>query len=343
MRNSKIELFRILAAFSVLAVHFNGWFLGGLASKPDLGNSVELGQSIIASLFVVCVNCFILISGFFGVHLRLKSVWKFIIQLLGIFVPMYLLSCLSKVDSFSVKTLAHNCFVISRGGYFVQCYFLLLLISPLLNPLFEQKKRNATFLTFVLVLTEFWLDAVMKQEAIGFGHGYQALHFIVMYCCGRCISLYKEELLKVRDVLWIVGYFVCTFISWVLYVSGVSFALTYSSLFVIGSSVCLFIPFLRDRFENKVINWIASGSFAVYIVQFVNPGYYYLCRIDTALMSMNTYPMYLMKAAGVIVVFFMGCVLYDKVRQYATRPVDRWLYPRIECFILSLINKKHDE
>lgn len=32
-RNSSIELFRILATFLVLIVHWNGWFVGGMPEK----------------------------------------------------------------------------------------------------------------------------------------------------------------------------------------------------------------------------------------------------------------------------------------------------------------------
>lgn len=342
IRNSKVELFRIFAAISVLIVHFNGWFLGGLPDKPNLSNSVELGQSVIASLFAICVNCFILISGFFGVHLRLKSVWKLIIQLLGIFVPMYLLSCFLKVDSFSVKTLVHNCLVISRGGYFVQCYFLLLLISPLLNLLFEQKRRRALLITIFLVLIEFWFDCIMNQEAFGIGHGYQAIHFIVIYCCGRCVNLYKEDLLRGKDAIWMVGYLICSILTWLLYVNGFSFALNYSSLFVIAASVCIFVPFLRGKFENKFINWLASGCFAVYIVQVVNPAFHFLCIVDASLMTSNVYAVYLLKVTIVIVLFFIVCVLYDILREWATTPINKYCYPIVEKWVSRFISNKRE-
>ena len=37
-RNSSVELYRIIATLTVLIVHFNGWFVGGMPEKFDWGN-----------------------------------------------------------------------------------------------------------------------------------------------------------------------------------------------------------------------------------------------------------------------------------------------------------------
>lgn len=43
-RNSSIELFRILATFLVLIVHWNGWFVGGIDENASWGNfSAQMG------------------------------------------------------------------------------------------------------------------------------------------------------------------------------------------------------------------------------------------------------------------------------------------------------------
>lgn len=64
-RNSSVELFRILATFLVLIVHLNGWMAGGLVDWNDSNISTlhKISQLIIQSLSVVCVNCFLIISG----------------------------------------------------------------------------------------------------------------------------------------------------------------------------------------------------------------------------------------------------------------------------------------
>lgn len=91
-RNSSVELFRILATFLVLIVHLNGWMAGGLVDWNDGTIPIEhkVSQLIIQSLCVVCVNCFLVISGWFGLKLKFASVWKMWVLLVSIYVPFYL-------------------------------------------------------------------------------------------------------------------------------------------------------------------------------------------------------------------------------------------------------------
>lgn len=57
-RNSYIETYRILAVFSVLITHYNGWFLGGLPDSFDFGNPTaqRIGQVVIAAACACCVK-----------------------------------------------------------------------------------------------------------------------------------------------------------------------------------------------------------------------------------------------------------------------------------------------
>lgn len=116
-RNSSIELYRILATFSVLIVHYNGWFVGGLPQEFDFSNisAFRVGQLTISSLCAVCVNCFLLISGYFAIKVSFKSVYKFILLLIGMYVPMYLANSLI-AGSLSVKGLISSVLAISGGG-----------------------------------------------------------------------------------------------------------------------------------------------------------------------------------------------------------------------------------
>ena len=75
-RNSSIELFRIIAMLLVLIVHCNGWLVGGIPDSFDEKNisTFRISQAIIQSFSCTCVNMFILISGYFGLKFKLKSI-----------------------------------------------------------------------------------------------------------------------------------------------------------------------------------------------------------------------------------------------------------------------------
>ena len=102
-RNSSIELYRIIATFTVLIVHFNGWFVGGMRGfdfhHPTLFGA---GQMIIEALTCICVNMFLIISGYFGIRLKLTSVIRLCMLLALIYVPFYMVEVLVG-ETFSVK------------------------------------------------------------------------------------------------------------------------------------------------------------------------------------------------------------------------------------------------
>ena len=327
-RNSSVEIYRILAVFSVLVVHYNGWFLGGMPESFDFSHPTahRIGQVILEALSICCVNCFLVISGYFGIRLRVASVVKFIVLLLGIFLPFYFLDCIVGETPLTLKTFWANCRVITRGGYFVQGYLMLMLLSPMLNAFVEQQGKNIIKWLLMLVGVEFWFDCLTtEQTSLGFNQGYSVAHFCLVYLIGRSIFLYQDLLMQQRRRLWVALYFLFSAIIAVMYLLNVKFTFYYSNPLVILTAVCSFLPFIYHHRVNKTINWIASGTFAVYIIQVTEPVFSFLCRTDKHLLAENSYGVYLLKSAVLLVAFFILCVLYDKLREWCSAPLLRFL------------------
>lgn len=326
-RNSSIELFRILATFLVLFIHFNGWFVGGVPSNFDFSSisSFRIGQLSIQALCACCVNCFILISGYFSIRLKVGSVAKLFIQLVGIFVPFYILDCILGAGSVFSKQLLYNCLPISRGGYFVQCYFMLMILSPILNTWIntsvQRGEKKVICILVLFLFVELWFDCLRNNDNFGINNGYSVLHFCFVYLIGRMIFLYKNYFLRYKRYVWLIGYVVSCLIIVLIYLLGFDFAFDYSNPFTILSGVCLFIPFLYHEFSNRFINWVAKGTFAVYIIQVIDPAYSWLVAMDNKLLINNPYSLYLIKALGVCMLFFAISIIYDKIRDLLTSPM----------------------
>lgn len=80
-RLSNFELLRCIAMFLVLMVHADFYSLGA----PEITNirDISLGdivQLLIQGISIVCVNVFVLISGWFGIRPNIKSFANFIFQ-----------------------------------------------------------------------------------------------------------------------------------------------------------------------------------------------------------------------------------------------------------------------
>ena len=317
-RNSSIELYRIIATFAVLIVHFNGWFVGDWPLPDyDISNPTlfRTGQMIISAAVIICVNMFVIISGYFGIRLKLSSILKLIIYLALIYIPLYIVKCVSDHE-FVLTDFIERCCVISYAGYFIQCYFMLMILSPVINAFIDKYGRGSLKWVLLFWGLEFWFDCIMEVEELGYNRGYSVIHFVLMYMIARCIKLYEDDIIKVKQWVWVLGYLLSTIVIIIVIYCGIKWCWDYSNPIVVFSSVCSFLPFLYKTFHNKVINWIASGTLAVYIIHITYYIKSFLQRLDCNLLETNGYPMYLIEILVVILIVFIVSVLYGIVCNY---------------------------
>ena len=338
LRESNVELFRILATFLVLVVHMTGWLVGGLAdpfdSTKDL--SFRIGQTIMESLSVVCVNCFLIISGWFGIKLKFKSIWRLYTLLVFIYVPFQLAMTLY-TGKFSWIQLVDNLLVFTRESYFVQCYMMLMLLSPVINSFFEKYGKKVLWLVLLLWGIEAFMETIRHNISLGINSGYSLIHFVMMYMLARTARLYKDELMRMKMNKWIIGYFICAGLVCVEHLLNVEYTWAYSNPFVVVESFCLFFPFLYKPFYNSKINWLASSSFAVYIFHASSPVVNILKRIDVWLLDNLDYFLYLPSYILICIIMFFIGIIYDKCREWLTLPYTDKIFAYLNNKIKSRI------
>ena len=329
-RDSSIELFRIIATFTVLLVHFTGWFVGGISNPHDnsLDLSFRVGQMIIESLSVVCVNCFLIISGWYGMKLKFSSIWKIYTIIFFIYVPFQFVEFIY-YGNFHIKQFIDNVLVFTRESYFVQCYTMLLFLSPILNAFIEKYGKKALNYVLVFWLIEITMEAIWDNKSLGFENGYSLIHFILLYMLARMANLYREQIMRIKRIYWIIGYLLCASMICLLHFIGYKHTWDYTNPIVVIESFCLFFPFLYKQFYNKRINWIASSTFAVYIMHTCNPLMGILWKTDNYLVNHFPYIIYLPSYLILIVLTFVFCILYDKLRIKLTDRFSNLLYTRI--------------
>ncbi len=328
-RNSSIELYRIIATFAVLIVHFNGWFLGDWPLPAyDISNPTlfRTSQMIISALSIICVNMFVIISGYFGIRFKLSSVVKLYVYLALIYIPLYLLRFVS-THEFVFGDFLDRCFVISYAGYFIQCYFMLMILSPVLNAFIEKYGKKCFIWVLLFFVLEFWFSCIMEVEELGYNRGYSVIHFVLMYMIARCIRLYEDGIKKINQWVWILGYLLSTIIIIISFVADIKWCWDYSNPIVVFSSVCSFLPFLYKTYYNRIINWIASGTLAVYIIHVTNHFHSILGTLDVTLLETNNYPMYLVKIMAIILITFVASALYgvlcNNISSRVTKGIDK--------------------
>lgn len=200
-RNSSVELFRIIAMLMVVTVHYNSAFLPVSLHMSEHFNldtvSVHsITQSIIESLAVVCVNCFLVITGFYGIRFKGKKFWNLWVVLFFIYVPCEIAMEIYHGEILP-KTLLTDVIAFTHENYYAQCYLMLLFLSPVLNTFID--KNGKKILPYALVFwgIEIVFDWIRHNQSLGFAQGYSLIHFILMYILGRTAFLYRNAIQNV--------------------------------------------------------------------------------------------------------------------------------------------------
>ena len=128
-RDSNFELLRILCMCFVIGGH--------IVMKYDdggFGTTEYYIGNILRSFFMVSVNCFVLISGYFGIKLNYKKLMKMLIQVLFYSIFIYLITIIFGIHTIELKKdILLFIPIISKRYWFITIYFVLCIISPILN------------------------------------------------------------------------------------------------------------------------------------------------------------------------------------------------------------------
>lgn len=316
--------------------------VGGMPKHFDLSNPTffRISQAAIESLTAVCVNSFLIISGFFGIKLKMQSIWKIWLLLISIYVPFYVVNSIF-INEFSIIAFQNNICAFTRESYFVQCYLMLMLLSPIFNSFIEKYNRYQILIYVIFLwIIEFSLDILVKNQSLGFNHGYSLIHFVLMYLLGRSAYQFKKEIIQIRKLYYVFGYMICALMLFVAYicVGRPQIIFAYSNPIVIIESFCLFFCFIYTPFHNRVINTIASSTFAVYIMHTCSPMYEFCCFMDSYLLKNYCYSSYVLLLSLFIILIFSFCILYDKIRLILTERITDRAFVYLENKFKNLIN-----
>lgn len=300
-RQSNIELLRIISMFLVLVVHANFWALGRPTSLDmQMSPLASYTRFLIESLAIVCVNVFVLISGWFGIKPSVKGFSRFAFQCLFFLIGHYVVGLAIGTSRLDIKGIA-GCFCLLSNHWFIKSYIGLYILAPILNAFVkvaDKKQLKLLLIVFFLYQTIYgWSGA-----AAFFVKGYSTMSFIGLYLLGRYLNLYGNTQ-STPPYVWICVYLTCGIVNTVL-APVVPFVDLYAYLspVVIIASVSLFLGFVNLKIRpNKTINWIAASSFAIFLFHSNPNGMRYVFK--------NTIAMIYSSTDGILCLFTIGLFL----------------------------------
>ena len=275
-RKSNFELLRIVSMFKVLLIHYvpkrmidvtgGGIFL----TEYPIQDVINLE---LRSLAIVCVNCFVLISGYWGIKLRLGSFLNLLFQLMfwsavcvGLAVSIFDVTNISVGGAF-IENIA--------SGWFPKSYLALFVVAPILNSFIKscsEKELGKYILLFYLLST---VGGYLLRWS-DFNEGMSALSLVGLYLIGAYlrITTLKIFTLKARyDMMMYLGLgLLMVILNVMLIIVGVSSSpYGYLNPVVIVMSIYLFLFFKKLNIGySKVINLLAASAFSIYLFHY-NP------------------------------------------------------------------------
>lgn len=315
-RESSIELLRIIAMLMVMALHVCTYSLKGLESATGFLSSFL--PTLWEQAFCICVNLFILISGYFGIRFSVKGLLSILFQCtfytILIAIATVLLTEGGK-DAVGVAAVIRSCLGIPY--WFIPCYIILYILSPAL----EAFKNNVSQDDYRLFLICYFLAQFIYGSIGHVGHfsfGYSTLSFIGLYMLSGYIRQYRPKVFCLPasiDFLIYAGItLLCAFITLQHPIEG---DIPYNSPGALLASVYFFLPFTKYHFHSKVVNWLGISSFSIYLIHmnvFVSSGFKYF--FQQVFLRFPDYRYFLIDIP-ILLFFGLSCMLLDKARLLA--------------------------
>lgn len=324
IRKSNFELLRILSIVFVLGCHANFFSLG----RPDPhfisnGEVYEFLRVFLQCVFIVCVNCFIFISGWFQIKNPIKACLSISYQYLFFSLLVGILFC-SYYTRFSIHYFIES---LKPGDtqWFIFAYLILIALSPILNMYLvtsSKKEQTIVLLLFLfLQLTIGWIN-----DYILINNGLSVLFFIFIYILSSYLRQYGStirvfNLCKYWDILVFFSFvliktFWASFNEYTfLFGKGALFA--YNSPVSILATIYLCLFFSKLDFQSKIVNAIAKSSFAVYLLH-ANP--LFLVPIWVPFWQniwSQSRPSYFLTLPIAFVVILFISFIFDSIRVYS--------------------------
>ena len=284
-RSANIELLRIISMILIVLHH--------ICAHGEIEFAFPSMNAIIRQMFYTSGggtgnNLFILIAGYFSASsskLSLNKICKLVLLVVFYSVFLYILSCAFGATDFSIKGLLISTIpFISNGYWFVNCYLLVYICSPLLvQSINRVSKQNIQLIICVLFVVFYFFQQILSQfiHINDFGYTKLAWMFFV-YIVGAYIRIYNVKIQnRLYVFLWLCAAVLVLFTVSILSVYGVDDGSTVGIVLrrtvtlltnkgVNGTmnillSIILFLIFCDCTVDSKCIVSIASITFPVYL------------------------------------------------------------------------------
>lgn len=283
-RNIGLEWLRIVSMLMIILLHSIDH--SGLYESLLPGTALYYVEEFMYAAVQVCVNCFVLISGYFLVtsKFKLKKLGQLWVEVVFYALVIRLVMIAMGQVDFSITSVL-SCFapVITGRYWFITIYFGMYLLSPFYNIAIRamNKNQHKTLLVVLFVLFSVLISIHPSLKGMNSGNGWGLAWFTVLYFTAAYFRLYytpcKESSLKyfavflACPILMLIVLFISQLLNIGVVTSIVNNFWRYDSVFAYIASVSLLLAFLNANFKSdnrisKFAVYMSSATLGVYLI-----------------------------------------------------------------------------
>lgn len=157
---------------------------GGNFELLSLGNQCAIDG--LKALVHLGVTGFIFISGYYGVSLKWNKVASLYIQITTYCLLSLILMVVVFGETFTISKLVNVFLSLFDGPWFTSFYFLLMLLSPIINKGISSIDRRTFSVIVILLLFIMYFTMWLRKRPAAI-----SLHlFVIIYLVGRYLAMY---------------------------------------------------------------------------------------------------------------------------------------------------------
>lgn len=337
-RNSYIEMLRIISMIMIVVSHWNCH--SGLREivSSNLFNRLLIANTSLGNIGVII---FFMITGYFSsnnLKVNIKKIITLILEVLFYSLGIYVIMLFSGNISFSINDLITSVLPVTfRLYWFVTVYVVLLLLSPYINKLLNNLDiKELKKMLLILTIIFFIFPTILKQDF----YGNELIQAIYFYILGFFVKSHKSRLLDKYSIFIFL-------VSVILLILQSSFIVILSDYINIPSSLgyhlyernsilsvlfCFslfyFISNLKS-FSNSIINFIASHTFAIYLI---SDNRFFRVVMWRKIFNVTDYVnsnFLILNMVVSLVIIFIFCIVVECIRKNTIELVSKKILDRI--------------
>ncbi|MDD6826542.1 MAG: hypothetical protein PUE12_10645 [Oscillospiraceae bacterium] len=263
MRNSNIELLRIVCILMIITMHVFGLF-------RDIEDPIIVHSNVFINSFCnIAVTSFVLISGYYGVRTDYKKLLKYNVTIT--IYSIFFLIVFGNLDMGGGKNILRSVFPLFFNKYwFFTSYIILLSIANYLELIFngvnkqEFQKLLFSILVFTVLAPSLLVTEIFNDNGKGF------MNMLSIYMVGRYIRKYGFPAIilsypfTVLILTFITGFGLNEILN---YFNLPLFFARDNNILILIMALCFFYLFIKRKpLHNVFFNTIASYVLYIYVI-----------------------------------------------------------------------------